>query len=140
MVGLVNASILAADMADLSGEVGRAVEAGADWIHVDVVDNHFAKVRAPGLGGLLRTPWLLAAVAARVDMCSGIIDRYVCVLVVAAVAAVAVAVVSSALVMVILVLFTTKRNNPTCQLKIRKPSTELLNEAHTLRNTSKRHN
>lgn len=44
VVGLVNASILAADMADLSGEVARAVGAGADWIHVDVVDNHFAKV------------------------------------------------------------------------------------------------
>lgn len=44
MVGVVNASILAADMADLSGEVARVVEAGADWIHVDVVDNHFAKV------------------------------------------------------------------------------------------------
>ncbi|CAN0445621.1 unnamed protein product, partial [Hapterophycus canaliculatus] len=42
VVGLVNASILAADMADLSGEVARAVGAGADWIHVDVVDNHFA--------------------------------------------------------------------------------------------------
>ena len=46
VVGLVNASILAADMADLTGEVGRAIGAGADWIHVDVVDNHFAKVRA----------------------------------------------------------------------------------------------
>lgn len=44
VVGLVNASILAADMADLSGEVSRLTEAGADWIHVDVVDNHFAKV------------------------------------------------------------------------------------------------
>lgn len=45
VVGLVNASILAADMADLSGEVSRVLKAGADWIHVDVVDNHFAKVR-----------------------------------------------------------------------------------------------
>lgn len=45
VVGLVNASILAADMANLSGEVARVVGAGADWIHVDVVDNHFAKVR-----------------------------------------------------------------------------------------------
>ena len=44
VVGLVNASILAADMANLSGEVARVVGAGADWIHVDVVDNHFAKV------------------------------------------------------------------------------------------------
>ena len=44
VAGLVNASILAADMADLSGEVARVVCAGADWVHVDVVDNHFAKV------------------------------------------------------------------------------------------------
>lgn len=44
VAGIVNASILAADVADLSGEVSRVVEAGADWIHVDVVDNHFAKV------------------------------------------------------------------------------------------------
>ncbi|CAM9282723.1 unnamed protein product, partial [Ectocarpus sp. 4 AP-2014] len=44
VVGLVNASILAADMADLSGEVERVMAAGADWIHVDVVDNVFAKV------------------------------------------------------------------------------------------------
>ena len=54
VVGLVNASILAADMADLSGEVSRAVQAGADWIHVDVVDNHFAKVRASFLRQAIR--------------------------------------------------------------------------------------
>lgn len=61
VVGLVNASILAADMADLSGEVSRAVEGGADWIHVDVVDNHFAKVRA---ASLFRVPVLFVLAAA----------------------------------------------------------------------------
>ncbi len=35
-------SILAADHADLKGEIGRAEEAGADMIHVDVTDGHFA--------------------------------------------------------------------------------------------------
>jgi len=35
-------SILAADQADLKGEVGRVEEAGADMIHVDVTDGHFA--------------------------------------------------------------------------------------------------
>ncbi|CAM9894765.1 unnamed protein product, partial [Discosporangium mesarthrocarpum] len=42
--GIVNASILAADLANLKGEVSTALEAGVDWIHVDVVDNQFAKV------------------------------------------------------------------------------------------------
>src|SRR5437588_12668328 len=35
-------SILAADHADLKGEIGRVEEAGADMIHVDVTDGHFA--------------------------------------------------------------------------------------------------
>ncbi|TMI58972.1 ribulose-phosphate 3-epimerase [Candidatus Bathyarchaeota archaeon] len=34
-------SILAADQADLKGEIGRVEEAGADMIHVDVTDGHF---------------------------------------------------------------------------------------------------
>ncbi len=35
-------SILAADHADLKGEIARVEEAGADMIHVDVSDGHFA--------------------------------------------------------------------------------------------------
>lgn len=35
-------SILAADHADLKGEILRVQEAGADMIHVDVADGHFA--------------------------------------------------------------------------------------------------
>ncbi len=35
-------SILAADHADLRGEIKKAEEAGADMIHVDVADGHFA--------------------------------------------------------------------------------------------------
>jgi ribulose-phosphate 3-epimerase len=35
-------SILAADHSDLGGEIRRAEEAGADMIHVDVADGHFA--------------------------------------------------------------------------------------------------
>ncbi|MHB1066512.1 MAG: ribulose-phosphate 3-epimerase, partial [Candidatus Nanopelagicales bacterium] len=36
----ISPSVLNADLADLAAEV-RRVEAAADWIHLDVMDNHF---------------------------------------------------------------------------------------------------
>jgi ribulose-phosphate 3-epimerase len=66
MTIIISPSILSADFARLGDEVNAVLEAGADWIHFDVMDNHYV----PNLtvGPLVCESLRKAGIAAPIDV------------------------------------------------------------------------
>jgi ribulose-phosphate 3-epimerase len=72
-------SILSADFANLAQELNKITEAGADWIHVDVMDGHFVPnltIGAPVVQALRRYATIPLDVHLMVDHPESYVDAF----------------------------------------------------------------